>query len=207
MKARLGGLAELFLCVTLAAACGAKKAPATPTADGRPLPHASSTTSTTIDVAAVPATIDKAYAQAVIDALDKAMGDAIRVFVRDKGPSTEFEARIRAIHNGPGADAEVESWQRMAAQEMDNIRPDAGAPRTSVRDLLGATQTCIYFTATRDFSSVFVSNQAAGGTPYVELFRKQPIPDKYSANRTAWAIVADRTVNGDAPANPCGARR
>lgn len=188
-------------------ACSGKKVATTPTADHLPLQHLTTTTSTTIDVASVPATIDKAYAQAVIDALDKAMGEAIKVFVRDKGPSTEFEARVRAIHNGPGADTEVEGWQRMAAQDMENIRPEAGSPRTTVRDLLGATQTCIYFTATRDFSSVFVANQATGGTPYIELFRKQPVPDKYGANRTAWAIVADRTANGDVPANPCGSGR
>lgn len=208
---RVGGTAVLL--AVLLSACGSGHTEKLgPTADDKPVPRittttsATSATSTTVDIAAVPTKPDAAYAQRVMDELDAVMGDAVRTFVRDKGPSPAFLAYLRALYNGPVYDRALESWQRIAAQSFDNIKANPSRPVTRVKELLGSSPTCIYFTVARDMSGVFVTDYGTTGRPFVELLRKNPAGDPEGRNPTPWAMVAANTnPDGSIPPNPCHA--
>src|SRR5437588_7670681 len=61
-------------------------------------------TATTVDVAHVPATIDATYVQHVMDALDQVLGDAIREFATNRGPTNQFNQLLMSIYDKPEYD-------------------------------------------------------------------------------------------------------
>ena len=65
-------------------------------------PAAPVTTSTTVRVDQIPAVITVEYAQRVMDALDKAEGDATRLLYANKVPTKEWLDRITALFHGSG---------------------------------------------------------------------------------------------------------
>ena len=71
-------------------------------------------TATTVDVAHVPATIDATYVQHVMDALDQVLGDALREFAANRGPTKLFDDLLTAIYTSPQYDKEVSTYGRVA---------------------------------------------------------------------------------------------
>lgn len=208
MRWRVGGTAVLL--AVLLSACGSGHTEKLgPTADGKPLQRITTTTSTTtVDAAGVPASPDVAYAQSVVNQLDAVTGEMVKVFVRDKGPSLAFETYLKALYDGPVYDRVLRDWQEIAAQSMDNIRTNPAAPKTRIRELIGATSTCMFFTADEDLSAMLVKDFGDTGTPFIELLRKKPERDPEARNPTAWAMVADGSnPDGTVPPNPCRTKR
>src|SRR4051794_20455496 len=96
-RARAAAVLAALACVALAAgACGgkggspARGAPVPAEESTSPAPPTTLATTTTVANYDIPATIDQAYVQRVVSAHDHALGDAIRVMVRDKAISDDF---------------------------------------------------------------------------------------------------------------------
>src|SRR2546421_5342422 len=96
-------------------------------------------TATTVDVAHVPSTIDAPYVQHVMDALDQVLGDAIRVFVANKGPNQQFVDLLSAVYDEPQYSREVAEFGREAASNLTGYRDHPGDPVTRVNKMIGAT--------------------------------------------------------------------
>lgn len=204
MKWRIGGIA---LVVALVAACSSKTDTKTEAAvraaQDRPIEHVSTTTSTTIDVSKVPATIDARYVETVMAGLDSVLRDAVRIFVQDHGPSSEFETYLKAIYEDPGYSQTLDGWQNIAGQMFRDVRRDPGMPVTTVRSLIGTAPDCVFAAIDRDFSAFFTSPR---GNPhqYIELLLKEPGRDPRGLNKTPWIIASvGANDDGSVPRNPC----
>ena len=163
------------------------------------------TTPTTVDVAHVPATIDTAYVQHVMDALDQVLGDAIRVFVANKGPNQQFIDLLSAVYDEPQYSREVADYGRDAARNLQGYSTQPGNPVTKVTKIIGATNRCVVLGVNRDFGPIFTQEPAANTLPgYIQLRPKSAARDLGRHNPTAWMIVADGNPAGNQePQNPC----
>ena len=164
------------------------------------------TTSTVVPVDQVPAVIDVAYVQRVIDALDRIEGAAVRELVRAREPNREFYEAIRAIYLDPQFDRVQASYGRSAAQEMVELKPDPGDPVTTIDRLISTTGDCVFAGATRDFGPILKEPPIEERKKvYVGLGLKKPELDPARRNPTAWMIGLDGTTSsGEEPPNPCG---
>ena len=84
------------------------------------------TTTTVVPVDQVPAVIDVAYVQRVIDALDHVMGDAVRALVAAKVPDREFYERLRAVYLDPEFErvqADLRAKRRGGAERDSSDHP------------------------------------------------------------------------------------
>src|SRR3979409_2431625 len=111
-------------------------------------------TATTVDVAHVPATIDATYAQHVMDTLDQVLGDALRDFAANRGPTNRFNELLMAVYDKPQYDHEIADYGRLAAQFQSGAPPlwdRPGNPRTLVESLVDSSRTCIVANVERSF--------------------------------------------------------
>src|SRR5688500_3647961 len=103
-RSRRRGVTAVLVGVLAAVGCSdtGDDAPRGPSATVRNAPTtAAATGATVVPVDQVPAVIDVAYVQRVIDALDHVMGDAVRALVAAKAPDREFYERLRAVYLDP----------------------------------------------------------------------------------------------------------
>jgi hypothetical protein len=182
-------------------------APRGPSATVRNEPTTAAATGTTVvPVDQVPAVIDVAYVQRVIDALDRIEGAAVRELVRAREPNREFYETIRAIYLDPQFDRVHASYGRSAAQEMVELRTDPGDPVTTIERLISATGDCIFATASRDFGPILkVPPTEERKKVYLGFGLEKAELDPARRNPTAWMIGLDGTTSsGEEPRNPCG---
>jgi hypothetical protein len=169
-------------------------------------PPPPSTTTTTIDVTKVPATIDVAYVQAVMNSLDKVTGDAVRVFVAQRGPNKEWYETFRAVF-------EEDVFQRLQKEfsdfvildQLTSLRSQPGNPMTTVMRIVDSSPTCIVVEGNRTFGPIFVTPPPSDTiSGFVQLALKQPERDPQGRNSTTWSIVADvNSQEAKVPENPC----
>lgn len=160
-------------------------------------------TSVPIDVSKVPPTIDVPYVQAVMNALDQRTGDAVRVFVAQRGPNKEWYETFRAIFEDKAFDLAQSDFGRYAVNQLRPLRTDPGNPTTTVSRILDSTTTCIVAQIDRSYGPIFTTppGSTAG---YVQLATKRPINDPGARNPTTWAIIADINAEGaQIPEDPC----
>src|SRR5438445_5300929 len=118
-------------------------------------------TVTSVDLAHVPATIDIAYVQKVMDALDHVLGDAIRVFVANKGPNQQFLDLLSAVYDEPAYSREIADYGRDAARNLQGYSNQPGNPATKVTRVIGATSTCNLLVVDRDCGRILNKDPAA----------------------------------------------
>ncbi|HSH62249.1 MAG TPA: hypothetical protein VK988_21895 [Acidimicrobiales bacterium] len=144
------------------------------------LPTAPSTTATTIDVSKVPTTIDVLYVQAVMDSLDKVTGDAVRVFVAQRGPNQEWYETFRAVF-------EEDVFQRLQSEfsdfvtldQLKSLKSQPGNPVTTVKRIVDSSPTCVVVEVDRTFNPVFVRPLPPETIPgFVQLSKKKPERDR-----------------------------
>ncbi|MEA3077962.1 MAG: hypothetical protein QOF60_2870, partial [Actinomycetota bacterium] len=140
-------------------------------------PGSSTTTTTAVPSYDVPAVIDLAYVQRVVSAYDHALGDAIRVLVRDRSLSDEFLKYLVGLYTP----AEFETQQRAWQEEVANGRIEKSAdpvadPRTEVRRLVSDQSACVVVQVDRDYSPTLkpgVQQTKPAHDHYLVLVRKQ----------------------------------
>ena len=163
------------------------------------------TTTTLVPVDQVPAVIDVAYVQRVIDVLDHVMGDAVRALVAAKAPDRAFYERHRAVYLDPQFDTVQADFGRLAADELRALRENPGDPVTKIDRLITATSPCIFAKVIRTFGpSLNVEPARKDTETWLALGRKRPDFDPSKRNPTAWAIGFDGSnVSGREPKDPC----
>ena len=192
------GFLALLLASILASCDGNSGNDSEPT-----LPTVPSTTTTTIDVTKVPPTIDVPYVQAVMNTLDQVTGDAVRVFVAQRGPNQEWYETFRALFDEPFFNSIERDFGTYAANGLRPLRSSPGNPSTTVKRIVDSSPTCIVAEADRTYGSIYTTPP---GRPegFVQLRLKKPDRDPGSRNPTTWAVVSDVDARGaQIPEDPC----
>ncbi len=168
-------------------------------------PPPPSTTTTTIDVTKVPATIDVAYVQAVMNSLDKVTGDAVRVFVAQRGPNKEWYETFRAVFEEDLFKKLESEFGNFAARGLEPLKPAPENPRTTVKRLIDSSPTCIVAEVDRSFGPLLREPPLPDAIPgFVQLNIKRLERDPGGRNATGWSLVADIDAKGSSiPENPC----
>lgn len=199
-RALASAMASALVCLTLVACPGSD--------DDDPdvtVPRSTSSTSTTIDVTTVPDEITIAYAQAVMDELDRVLGDAIRELVAAGAPSDRFVALLRAVYDEPTYSNQESLYGEDAANDFIDYDEQPDGPTTIVTRIVDASSTCVVVGAERSFERLYRDDPREDAkASYIQLLRKDATRDPGAFNPTPWAIVADYAAAGASiPEDPC----
>ena len=164
-----------------------------------------STTSTTISYA-IPATIDAAYVEKVMKALDHVYGDAIRVMARDRSLNEAFLKPLVAIYSPRQFRLVQDLWVRDLREGLKGLLAVPGDPTTRVQRVLRADANCVLVAVERDFGPTHDRPDEASPQEYIGLIPKSPGLDPTSLNPTPWIISFDGYISepaGAIPETPC----
>ena len=167
-------------------------------------PPPPSTTTTTIDVTKVPATIDVAYVQAVMNSLDKVTGDMVRTLVANKVPNAEFFALLQAIYDEPQFGVEQSDYGNYAALGLRQLSMSPGNPTSKVKRILDTSANCLVAEIDHDYGPIFREPPPEDEGGFIQLRSKKSERDPAGKNPTTWAIVADIDAqDAKIPQDPC----
>ena len=100
-------------------------------------------TTTTVDPWAVPAVIDVAYLQRVMDRLDQSLGDALRELVAAKSVDPKVDQILRAIYSDSELPVAERDFQ-LHPGDLAKFRTDPGDPASRVTGVLSSTPNCVF---------------------------------------------------------------
>lgn len=149
------------------------------------------TTSTTAVSYDVPATIDEAYIEKVMAALDRVYGDAARYMAAKRAPDEEFLRYLGSAFGGDSFTLEQQVWGQVINDGFRLLRPSPGDAKTEVQRILMAEPSCILFEADRDFLAIFNEKGAPEPPRFVGLVPLPPGRDVSGHNPTPWLITFD----------------
>jgi len=199
--------AVTLLVVALAAlpACRSDDV-ATPTATLQrtppsPSPSPSAVSTPTEAPFEVPATIDEAYVERVLERLYVTEGDVARLSLEAGGVTSEVEALIRAVAAPEWAEALLEEARREAGAGFPTLRRPPGNATFILERLVTGRPDCIYVVGLKDYSQVTDPPvDRTGERDFVWLIPAEPT----TANPTGWVVGAMRTrTDGADEADPC----
>ena len=146
-----------------------------------------------------------AYADAVMDELDRILSDAIREFVAANGPTKSFDDKLNAVYDEPSLENARQAYGRFAADGVDEFRSPPGDVTTAVTEVLKAEAGCVVLRVERSFDPVFArTSPDARETGYVAWEPTDEGGDPRGANRTPWSVVFDGNVlEGEDPKAAC----
>jgi hypothetical protein len=197
------GLASALI---VAAACSNQSA-APPRTDPT-VPTAPPQTTTT-NPYAIPPVIDAAYVNRVLEGLDHAQGEVVRLIVRTRTIPPEAIERLKTLYASRELlQREIDGYQDELRGGLANFRPEPGNTRTTVIEMISNSSTCLYFKVDRDYSLVSDVANPAFRTQWIALVSRSPSGSDVSGyNPTPWAFIYEGfTRNLTAPArNPCDA--
>lgn len=147
---------------------------------------------------AVPAPIDEAYVERVLQVLDQVQGDVVRRIVETGALTANDRVALRAVFLDPELRAQTEGFAALV-QSMDRLRKPPGDNRTTVVRLLTARPDCIYAETTVDVSAT-VADPPPPFTSFVALRPSRPGDDPQDVNPTPYAVAAEHPEARD----PCG---
>lgn len=206
MQLPMGGrLLRVVMAAALALAalvgCSPDREPASPTATIGTAPPVTPTT----DPYAVPAVVDAAYVNRVLAGLDAAMGEVVRMVVRTRGIPQEAADRLQALYLAESRiQLALDSFQDDIRNGFRTYRPEPGNKRTSVTEMISASQACIFVKVLRDFSQVGNGTGDMTSVTWVGLKPRDPTRDRWGYNPTPWAILVDGfQEDRSQPRNPC----
>lgn len=138
--------------------CSSGGDPALPTATLGTAPPVTPTT----DPYAVPAVIDAAYVNRILEGLDAAMGDVVRTIVRERTIPYDTAVRLQAMYIDNDAwQLVIDSLQGDVQSGLNGYPSNPGNKRTTVTKLLSATGSCVF--ALRGLFSVRIINATNQG--------------------------------------------
>lgn len=172
---------------------------------GRPddtLPPRAST-STTVDYS-VPAVIDVAYVEKVMEALDHVYGDAIRLLARERQITTDFLEHLAAIYTPSEFELVQQVWVRDVASGLRGLLAEPRDPETTVTRMLRAEPLCIVAAVDRRFAPTRDRPDPKTPQRYIGLIRKPEVQPHGELNPTPWVMSFDGfKQDGSEPATPC----
>jgi hypothetical protein len=168
----------------------------------------SSTTSTSVVSYDVPAVIDLPYVKRVVSAYDHALGDAIRVLVRDQGLSDEFLKYLVGLYTEPEFEFQQKLWsEEVSGGRLAKTQPQPGDPRTTVLTLVRGDARCVIARAERDYGPTLLPEHPpieSAQDDYIVLVPEKPGRDPLNINPTPWALAFDGfKEDNSVPTNSC----
>lgn len=184
--------ARLLLAVALLGGCSGGR-------DDDSLPPSVST-STAPDYS-VPAVIDVAYVEKVMEALDHVYGDAIRILAKERQITKEFLEHLAAIYTPKEFEIAQEIWVKDIAAGLVGLLPTPGDPRTTVLRLVRVEPQCVVAAVDRDFTATRDRPVVTTPQHFVGLV---PSSDASDLNPTPWRLSFDGFKDdGSEPQEPC----
>jgi hypothetical protein len=159
-------------------------------------------TTTTTDPYAIPATIDVAYVQRVMDAIDVLLGKAAQALVRERSVDGEWAKYARAALDDRGLAAARKGAELELGLNLRDYRPSPGQPHTTVRSVVIARTQCVAARALIDGSEV-VTLASAISESHIEFSAKDPGRDPGGLNPSPWLLA--RVSDVGAKVELCGA--
>jgi hypothetical protein len=171
------------------------------------VPTAVSTSSTAAapDVSVIPEKIDEPYLNAVLAALDKVDGDAVRIIHQTKRFPPEAADRLNAIYSDQRFQIQADAWFEAIADDpqLSAIKPNPGNRKTTVERVISSSPSCVFMAVSRDQSANSVT-PGPSSTQYVGLRPLDTSNDPKHFNPTAWMMTVDGfNPDGSEPKNPC----
>jgi hypothetical protein len=182
----------------VATACGGgDQSEAGPTATVPPAPASTTTT----NPYAVPEVIDAAYVNRVLEGLDAAVGDIVRLVMRTRDVPPEVIDRVKAVYlDREGQNLELASLQHSLRDGFRGFQENPGNKRSTVRNVIAAMPTCVFVQVERDYSQVGMQENPRPSTEWIVLKPLDPAQDPKSYNPTPWAFAAEGV---EPPPRPC----
>jgi hypothetical protein len=167
------------------------------------LPKVSSTTTSTTISYAVPATIDLAYVNKVMKALDHVYGDAIRHLAQVKSMDVEFVKLLDSIYTPEESTAQQEGWSLdQQKHQFTDLAATPGDPTTVATRVIPSPAACLAVAVDRSFGPAFKDPAAPRANRYVVLVRSQS--QVSHVNPTPWRMSFDGFVkDGGELTDPC----
>lgn len=180
------GVAGLILAAALAG-CSSGGDSAFPTATLGTAPPVTPTT----DPYAVPAVIDAAYVNRVLAGLDAAVGEVVRIVVRDRTIPQEVLDRLDALYVGEFVQIRRDLLAVDVQTGLSNYHVVPGNQKTVVSELISTNRTCVFARVQRDYSAVALKPNRAFDTQWVILKPLDGSRDPRNYNPTPWAYIYD----------------
>ncbi len=181
-------------------ACSSGDEPAAPTATLGTAPPVTPTT----DPYAVPAVIDEAYVNRVLQGLDAAVGDVVRMVVRERAIPPEVLDRLDTLYLGEVLQNNRDVLAADLQTGFTNVKPNPGNQRTTVSQLITAEPDCIFAQVRRDYSAVVLRTNPKLDTQWVALRPLESSRDPNNYNPTPWLYTYDGfQPDGSGPPNLC----
>lgn len=147
-------------------------------------------TTTTTDPYAIPAVIDSAYVNRVLEALDQAYGDIVRLVMQTRQLPPEATTRLRSLYaRDELLQLQVDAFQLLLARGFPTYKSPSGDQHTQVQELISSTPLCIFARVSRDYSAV--REATSQRSEWVALVPKEPSRDEAHMNPTRWAYQYD----------------
>jgi|SRR5581483_7560148 len=167
------------------------------------VPPTAPTTTTPANPYAIPATIDAAYVDRVLKALDHVDGDATRLIVGHRQLVPDAARRLSAIYGADEFTAQTNIWLDMLDKGLADAQANPGDVRTTVNRVLTARSNCVFVHVLRDFSKV-AKNGPTASSDYLVLSPLDRKRDPNAFNPTPWVISREGyNSNESEPTNPC----
>jgi hypothetical protein len=171
-------------------------------------PHATVPTapSTTADPYAVPPTIDAAYVNRVLEGLDAAVGDVVRMIISTRQIAPEVIDRLNALYlNHDDVNLFLQGIQDEMRKNFANIRSNPGNEKSTVTEMITSSRVCIFAKLSKDYSAVSSKEDPPAKVEWIGLKPTDATRDLNRVNPTPWIIATEGLVlpGGTAPPNPC----
>ncbi len=163
---------------------------------------------TTTDPYAVPPVIDEAYVNRVLEGLDAAVGEVVRMVVRERRIPYEAAERLQAIYIDRDAwQLTIDLLQQDSFDNFSSYKDNPGDLDTTVTKLLVATKECVFAEVSRDYSQVGIRPDPPVSREWVALRPVTPEADPKGYNFTRWGFIYDGfTADRSSPQDPCAGR-
>lgn len=172
-----------------------------------PPPSIAEPTTLAPDPYAVPPVIDAAYVNRVLEGIDGAVGEAVRVVHRTRQLPDEVFDRLSAIYlERDDINLQLASIQNDLRRQFAGYRPNPGNVRSVVDETVTASPSCVFVRVARDYSAVVTRPDQAPSIEWIGLKPRDATRDPNHYNPTPWMVAVEGVrSDGTPPPNPCDA--
>jgi len=152
------------------------------------------------DPFAVPDVIDEAYVNRVLAALDAALGDVVRLVLREKAVTPEAVERLGAIYEGVVLQLREASLRDDQRGGFAGYRTSPGNRATTTTDLINTGSACVFAAVEVDYSAVSTEIDEV----QMQWIALRHRPSLGPGNPTPWVFIYDGFQQDlTEPEDPC----
>ena len=153
---------------------------------------------------AVDGDLESATVNSVLSELDRVMGDAQRLLMRERRITPQVTDRLQAIYVGPELFNQIDAFRADVANGLIGIKDPPGNRVTTVSRLITVSPICIFVEVSRDYSPATAGAAPRSSKLYVVLVTTTEAGDPAKLNPTPWALLYDGVqIDGTQPEDVC----